>query len=191
MYQQTFLRENLHTGIVDPAYNRPVRRMPTAIAVNGFTDPAQCAGGRAHSEPRHSIPFCCPLRPHPRRHQLLLPRPHRRQATRALHPGPDHQEATGCSTSAFAATSTTASPFSARRSRASASAYNIKRTNTVLRVSYARTLETPFNENLVLSDNGCYDPVIQGIFGRSALHSRALQSRLPQRVPRRTPTGLR
>jgi Carboxypeptidase regulatory-like domain/TonB-dependent Receptor Plug Domain len=30
-------------------------------------------------------------------------------------------------------------------------AYNIKRTNTVLRVSYARLLETPFNENLVLS----------------------------------------
>ena len=30
-------------------------------------------------------------------------------------------------------------------------AYNIKKTNTVLRVSYARTLETPFNENLVLA----------------------------------------
>jgi hypothetical protein len=25
----------------------------------------------------------------------------------------------------------------------------------VLRVSYARTLETPFNENLVLSSSGC------------------------------------
>ncbi len=36
-------------------------------------------------------------------------------------------------------------------------AYNIKRTNTVLRVSYARTLETPFNENLVLSSQGCAD----------------------------------
>ena len=34
-------------------------------------------------------------------------------------------------------------------------AYNIKRTNTVLRVSYARTLESPFNENLVLSSTGC------------------------------------
>ena len=35
------------------------------------------------------------------------------------------------------------------------SAYSIKPTNTVLRVSYARTLETPFNENLVLSSQGC------------------------------------
>ena len=37
-------------------------------------------------------------------------------------------------------------------------AYNIKRTNTVLRVSYARTMETPFNENLVLSNKGCGNP---------------------------------
>jgi hypothetical protein len=39
-------------------------------------------------------------------------------------------------------------------------AYNIKPTNTVLRVSYARILETPFNENLVVASTG--DP--QGIF---------------------------
>ena len=37
-------------------------------------------------------------------------------------------------------------------------AYNIKQSNTVLRVSYARTLETPFNENLVLSSIGCTNP---------------------------------
>jgi hypothetical protein len=39
-------------------------------------------------------------------------------------------------------------------------AYNIKPSATVLRVSYARTLETPFNENLVLSSNGCSDVVL-------------------------------
>jgi hypothetical protein len=44
-------------------------------------------------------------------------------------------------------------------------AYNIKKTNTVLRVSYARVLETPFNENLVLSNNGCADPVLNAILG--------------------------
>jgi hypothetical protein len=42
-------------------------------------------------------------------------------------------------------------------------AYNVKPTNTVLRISYARTLETPFNENLVLSSLGCNDPVINAI----------------------------
>jgi hypothetical protein len=42
-------------------------------------------------------------------------------------------------------------------------AYHVKPTNTVLRVSYARTLETPFNENLVLSSLGCTNPVIAAI----------------------------
>jgi len=42
-------------------------------------------------------------------------------------------------------------------------AYNIKPTNTVLRVSYARTMETPFNENLVLSSTGCNDPVVNAL----------------------------
>jgi len=44
-------------------------------------------------------------------------------------------------------------------------AYNIKRTNTVLRVSYARTLETPFNENLVLSSVGCANLVVNPLLG--------------------------
>ena len=43
-------------------------------------------------------------------------------------------------------------------------AYNIKQTNTVLRASYARTLETPFNENLVLSSIGCLNPVVGALF---------------------------
>jgi hypothetical protein len=39
-------------------------------------------------------------------------------------------------------------------------AYNIKPSATVLRISYARTLETPFNENLVLSSTGCSNAVL-------------------------------
>jgi hypothetical protein len=39
-------------------------------------------------------------------------------------------------------------------------AYNVKPSATVLRLSYARTLETPFNENLVLSSNGCANAVL-------------------------------
>ena len=39
-------------------------------------------------------------------------------------------------------------------------AYSVKPTNTVLRISYARTLETPFNENLVLSSQGCSNAVL-------------------------------
>ncbi|MGO9438823.1 MAG: carboxypeptidase regulatory-like domain-containing protein [Terracidiphilus sp.] len=39
-------------------------------------------------------------------------------------------------------------------------AYNVKPSATVLRISYARTLETPFNENLVLSSTGCSNAVL-------------------------------
>jgi len=39
-------------------------------------------------------------------------------------------------------------------------AYSVKRTNSVVRASYARTLETPFNENLILSSTGCENAVL-------------------------------
>jgi len=39
-------------------------------------------------------------------------------------------------------------------------AYNIKPSNTVLRVSYARSMETPFNENLVIASTGCGYPFL-------------------------------
>jgi hypothetical protein len=44
-------------------------------------------------------------------------------------------------------------------------AYNIKRMNTVLRVSYARILETPFNENLIVASVGCDSPVLNPLLG--------------------------
>ncbi len=42
-------------------------------------------------------------------------------------------------------------------------AYNIKQSNTVLRLSYARTMESPFNENLILSGTGCNDAVVSAV----------------------------
>jgi Carboxypeptidase regulatory-like domain/TonB-dependent Receptor Plug Domain len=46
-------------------------------------------------------------------------------------------------------------------------AYNIKTSNTVLRASYARVLESPFNENLVISSTGT-NPVITDLLGAAA-----------------------
>ena len=53
-------------------------------------------------------------------------------------------------------------------------AYNIKRTNTVLRVSYARLLETPFNENLVVASVGCGSPVLNPLLGCASSSSTPL-----------------
>ena len=47
-------------------------------------------------------------------------------------------------------------------------AYNIKPSSTILRVSYARLLETPFNENLIVSSTGCSHTVLNPLLGCSA-----------------------
>ncbi len=47
-------------------------------------------------------------------------------------------------------------------------AYHIKPSNTILRASYARILETPFNENLVLASIGCGNAVLNPLLGCAA-----------------------
>jgi hypothetical protein len=48
-------------------------------------------------------------------------------------------------------------------------AYNIKQTGTVLRVAYARTFETPFNENLLLSSATGSGGLDQNVFGANSV----------------------
>jgi hypothetical protein len=50
-------------------------------------------------------------------------------------------------------------------------AYNIKKTNTVLRVSYSRIMETPFNENLILASLGAANPIIVDVIGGASLQA--------------------
>jgi len=50
-------------------------------------------------------------------------------------------------------------------------AYNIKKTNSVLRVSYSRVLETPFNENLILASVGAANPIITDVIGGQSLQA--------------------
>jgi hypothetical protein len=48
-------------------------------------------------------------------------------------------------------------------------AYNVKKTGTVLRVAYARTFETPFNENLLLASATGAGGLANGVFGADAV----------------------
>ncbi len=48
-------------------------------------------------------------------------------------------------------------------------AYNVKKTATVLRVAYARTFETPFNENLLLSNATGMGGLAQNVFGANSV----------------------
>ncbi len=72
----------------------------------------------------------------------------------------DHQGKLVLESRHYAAISTTVSSIARQAEPRVGVAYNIKKTNTILRVSYARTLESPFNENLILSSLGCANPVL-------------------------------
>ena len=50
-------------------------------------------------------------------------------------------------------------------------AYNLKKTNSVFRLSYSRILETPFNENLILASLGASNPVIVDVIGGTSLEA--------------------
>jgi hypothetical protein len=50
-------------------------------------------------------------------------------------------------------------------------AYKVKKTSSVLRLSYSRILETPFNENLVLASLGASNPVIVDVIGGTSLQA--------------------
>ncbi|HEY6305415.1 MAG TPA: TonB-dependent receptor [Candidatus Angelobacter sp.] len=180
VYEQTFLNENDNLGIVAPTLNAPCLDS-TGNPVAGFTDPSQCgaAGLQANvaANPNAASPFlpflgCFDLtRPSPAgadgcagaASTLFLFHGHTDVKELALYA----QDAISTGNWTFnvglrgdfyngLATHQEAEP------RLGIS-YNIKPTNTVLRVSYARVLETPFNENLVLSATGCNFAVIAAL----------------------------
>jgi hypothetical protein len=50
-------------------------------------------------------------------------------------------------------------------------AYNVKKTSSVLRLSYSRVLETPFNENLILASLGAANPIVTDVIGGASLQA--------------------
>jgi hypothetical protein len=161
VYQQTFLRENIHTGLVDSTLNSPCVDA-TGNPVSGFTDPSQCAAAQ--------------LQPNAGFNPILLPYDLTRGGTEYLWHGQtdvkqlalyvEDQVTKGNWLFNLGIRGDLYNGLAVQRQaepRVGIS-YRIKPSSTVLRVSYSRAQETPFNENLVLSTNGCYNPVIQAVF---------------------------
>ena len=163
VYEQTFLREHDSLGIVDPIYPLSAPCVDAnGNPLPGYVDQSQCPNGGAsgpNANPNYRFRPCT-LRPDPRRQRLPFLRPYRRKGARPLHRRRDQGRQLGLSTSACAETCTTVSLSTKQAEPRVGIAYNVKPSATVLRVSYARTLETPFNENLVLSSSGCSDAVL-------------------------------
>lgn len=169
-YAQWFLNENDQIGIIDPTYNAPCLNS-NGFPVNGFTNPSQCAGA-GYSPNTPSNPLAPGSAYIPYFNPVLLPYDLSRggtvydfvghtdvkelamylQDTISVHNWNFNLGMRGD----FYNGLTTANQAEPRVGIA----YNIAKTNTVLSVSYARTLETPFNENLVLSSLGCANPVL-------------------------------
>jgi hypothetical protein len=170
MYEQTFLREHDNLGIVDSTFNAPCVASPTDNTPEpGFSDPSQCAAAGFYSnDPSVTESDGNPGTFNP----ILLPYDLTRSGAFYAYFGhTDVKELALYIEDQIKAGNwvfnlgirgdlynglTTARQAEPRLGIA----YNIKPTNTVLRVSYARTLETPFNENLVLSSSGCNNDVL-------------------------------
>ncbi len=169
-FQHTFLNENFGLGIVDQTLNAPCLGATNPAA---FNDPSQCAGAGLAANPAFIALLGC--------YDLTRPTPSA------------NDNCGGASSTSFPFRGSTDVKELALYVQDSITkgnwafnlgvrgdiynglaatkqieprvgiAYNVKKTNTVLRISYARTLETPFNENLVLSATGCSYAVIAAL----------------------------
>jgi hypothetical protein len=196
-YEQTFLGENDTIGIVDPAYNAPCITSSTVTALNpnpyvpvpGLTDPSQCAGANlpntlaeygalgylSNGQPYNPNPVFYPVF-----NAILAPY----DLTRGGSPYNFKGHTDVKELALYIQDAITVGHWSMNlgvrgdvyNGLTAASqaeprvgiSYNVKKTSTILRVSYARTLESPFNENLILSSVGCSNPVLNPLLACSA-----------------------
>jgi Carboxypeptidase regulatory-like domain len=169
-YQQTFLTENDSFGVVNATLNSPCLDA-LGNPVPGFTSQTQCTGAlqpnpNTSGNPNAVAPYFFPV---------LLPYDLTRGGTNYLFRG--HTDVKQLAL--YLQDSITyknwvfnlglrgdiydgISGYNLAQPRVGV-AYNVKRTNTILRASYARIMETPFNENLIIASTGCGDAVINAI----------------------------
>ena len=156
-YSQTFLRENDTLGVVNPTFNAPCVDASGA-PLSGFTNPLQCAGAGDVPNPA----FLPVLLPYDLTRGGTQYAYHGRTDVKELALYVEDQIKTGNWLFNVGIRGDLYNGLTVARQaepRLGVS-YTIQKTNTVLRTSYARTLETPFNENLVLSSEGCGNAVL-------------------------------
>jgi len=158
-YGQTFLNENDNLGIVDPTYSLSAPCVDgSGNPLPGYSNPTQCPNGAAGQNPSYLA--------------VLAPYDLTRSGSYYSYAGHTDVKELGL----FAEDQIKVGDWlfnlglrqdvyngltDANQTQPRLGvAYNIKPTGSVLRISYARTLETPFNENLVLSSEGCSNAVL-------------------------------
>jgi len=158
-YGQTFLNENDKLGVVDPTYSLSSPCVDgNGNPLPGYSNPSQCPGGTAGQNPNYLA--------------VLGPYDLTRSGSYYSYAGHTDVKELGLFAEDQIKVGDWLFNLGLRQdvynglTRANQTqprvgiAYNIKPTLSVLRISYARTLETPFNENLVLSSEGCSNAVL-------------------------------
>jgi Carboxypeptidase regulatory-like domain len=155
-YSQTFLRENDALGVVDATYNSPCTDA-SGNSLPGYANQTQCVGN---------------LQPNSAYLSVLAPYDLTRGGNSYLYFGhtdikeialyiEDQIKAGNWLFNVGIRGDLYNGLTVARQAEPRVGlSYSVKQTGTVLRASYARTLESPFNENLVLSSQGCSNAVL-------------------------------
>jgi hypothetical protein len=154
-YSQTFLRENDTLGVVSSVFNSP------CVDINnnplpGFTDPSQCPSGLGNG---NFNPVLLPYDLTRGGGQYTFIG-HTDVKELALYVEDQIKAGNWLFNLGIRGDLYNGLTIARQAEPRLGTAYSIKKTNTVLRLSYARTLESPFNENLVLSSQGCSNEVL-------------------------------
>ena len=174
--KQTRLLENFQFGITDPTFNSPcIDNSGASVGDASLTDPAQCASAGFQPNTSTNPNAATPFSP-----SLLLYDLTRRGSLFNFHDSANINQY-----AFYGQDSITAGNFvfnvgfrfdryDGLTSRTGPEprlgvAYHIKQTGTVLRVAYARTFETPFNENLLLASATGAGGLAQNVFGSASV----------------------
>jgi hypothetical protein len=177
VYQQTFLNENDTIGIVDPTYNAPCITAAAVTSINPFAyvgapglTSADCTG--IYQPNNNSNPNAPGSAFYPYYNPVLAPydltrggtpytfRGHTDVKELALYVRDNITKGNWSLNLGLRGDLYNGLTIARQAEPRVGAAYNVKRTNTIIRMSYARTLESPFNENLILSSIGCENAVL-------------------------------
>ncbi len=157
VYEHTFLREHDNLGVVDSTLNAPCVDV-NGNSLSGFSDPSQCAQGGDQANPAYNTALA----------PFDLTRGggdytffgHTDVKEIALYVQDEIRAGHWLFNLGIRGDLYNGLTVARQGEPRLGVAYRINKSNTLLRVSYARTLESPFNENLVLSSIGCGSDVL-------------------------------
>jgi hypothetical protein len=157
VYGQTFLQENDNLGVVESTYNSPCMDV-NGNSLPGYSDPTACDGVVALQNPNYN-PILAPydLTRGGSEYNFVG---HTDVKELAMYVEDQIKAGNWLFNLGIRGDIYNGLALARQAEPRVGLGYHIQPTSTVLSVSYARTLETPFNENLVLSSRGCSNAVL-------------------------------